>query len=164
MTWNDFTCVLISRFNVYRSDNRLCTFLNENNDQVRYAKVLVMVAPWDKLKPLKIGLRSSEAFFIKGKWILDFDFGKLFRYKLFLVLTDRCHGKTKEQRWLNSQTHQSSMVARERKEEFWSLGRVNDEPNKNGGGNRWQRMRKDIHKLAKLSRERENFTVKFKNI
>ena len=56
----------LNRFNVYRSDNRLCTFLNENNDPVRYAKVLVMVAPWDKLKSLKIGLRSSEAFFIKG--------------------------------------------------------------------------------------------------
>ena len=56
----------LSRFNVYCSDNRLCTYLNENNDQVRYAKVLVTVAPWDKLKPLKIGLRSSEAFLIKG--------------------------------------------------------------------------------------------------
>ena len=44
---------------------------NENNDQVRYAKVLVTVAPWDKLKPLKIGLRSSEAFLIKAQTILS---------------------------------------------------------------------------------------------
>lgn len=56
----------LNRFNVYCSDNRLCIYLNENNDQARYAKVLVMMAPWDKLKPLKIGLRSSEAFLIKG--------------------------------------------------------------------------------------------------
>jgi len=73
----------------------LCTYLNENNDQVRYAKVLVTVAPWDKLKPLKIGLRSSEPFLIKGTPTVlnevnefsDFHFGK-FRYKLFLVFTD----------------------------------------------------------------------------
>ena len=38
---------------------------------------------------------------------------------------------------------------------LWSLGRVNEHGGKwaeqNGGGNRWLRMHKEKHKLAKLS-------------
>ena len=73
----------LSRFNVHCSDNRWCTYLKENNDLVRYAKVLVTVTTMRQTW-VKIGLRSSEAFLIKGTpsvpnevdEFLGFDFGK----------------------------------------------------------------------------------------